>query len=65
MESEPAIFTGAVFSLFGGGLLAWTVSRVRRRLPVAEGVRPAPSAALASVTAVIALALAAWCFTRL
>ncbi|MFF5371968.1 hypothetical protein [Streptomyces sp. NPDC013187] len=65
MESEPAIFAGAVFSLFGGALLAWTVLRVRRHLPVAEGVRPAPSAALASVVAVLALGLGAWCFSRL
>ncbi|GGS62152.1 hypothetical protein [Streptomyces violaceus] len=65
MESEPAIFAGAVFSLFGGGLLAWTVTRVRRHLPVAEGVRPVASATLASVVAVLALTAGTWCFTRL
>jgi hypothetical protein len=65
MESEPAIFTGVVFSLFGGALLAWTVMRMRRHLPVAEGVRPVPSAALAGVFAVLALVLGAWCFSRL
>ncbi|GGW40605.1 hypothetical protein [Streptomyces caelestis] len=65
MESEPAIFAGAVFSLFGGGLLAWTVTRVRRHQPVAQGVSPVASAALASVVAVLALAVGTWCFTRL
>ncbi|MGI5427567.1 hypothetical protein [Streptomyces sp. CA-179760] len=65
MESEPAIFAGAVFSLFGGGLLAWTVARVRQQRPVAEGVRPVASATLASVVAVLALAVGSWCFTRL
>ncbi|MFJ5728748.1 hypothetical protein [Streptomyces paradoxus] len=65
MESEPAIFAGAVFSLFGGGLLAWTVTRVRQDRPVAEGVRPVASATLAGVVAVLALAAGTWCFTRL
>ncbi|GAA2533687.1 hypothetical protein GCM10010423_32040 [Streptomyces levis] len=65
MESEPAIFAGTVFSLFGGGLLAWTVTRVRRQLPVAQGVRPVASATVASVVAVLALAVGTWCFTRL
>ncbi|GGT80315.1 hypothetical protein ACH4HG_40095 [Streptomyces coeruleorubidus] len=65
MESEPAIFAGAVFSLFGGGLLAWTVTRVRRHQPVAQGVSPAASATLASVVALLALAAGTWCFTRL
>ncbi|MFE0475319.1 hypothetical protein ACFW2V_27305 [Streptomyces sp. NPDC058947] len=65
MESEPAIFAGTVFSLFGGGLLAWTVTRVRRQQPVAQGVRPVASATVASVVAVLALAVGTWCFTRL
>ncbi|HSX96502.1 MAG TPA: hypothetical protein VLG91_03790 [Streptomyces sp.] len=64
MESGPAIFVGAVFSLFGGGLLLWTVTRLRQGEPVAQGARPALSASLASVTAVTALALGAWCLTR-
>jgi hypothetical protein len=54
-----------VFSLFGGGLLAWTATRVCRHLPVAHGVRPVASASLASVVAVLALAAGTWCFTRL
>ncbi|MFI6857188.1 hypothetical protein [Streptomyces sp. NPDC050416] len=65
MESEPAIFAGVVFSLFGGALLAWTVTRVRRHRPVAQGVSPVASATLASVAAVLALAAGTWCFTRL
>lgn len=65
MESEPAIFAGAVFSLFGGGLLAWTVTRVRQHQPVAQGVSPVVSATLASIVAVLALAVGTWCFTRL
>ncbi|MFD5336656.1 hypothetical protein [Streptomyces hawaiiensis] len=65
MESEPAIFAGAVFSLFGGGLLAWTVTRVCQERPVAEGARPVASATLAGVVGVLALAAGTWCFTRL
>jgi hypothetical protein len=65
MESGPAIFVGVVFALFGGGLLLWTARRLRQGEPVAQGVRPAMSATLASVTAVTALALGAWCFTRI
>ncbi|MFJ4470170.1 hypothetical protein ACIP2X_22230 [Streptomyces sp. NPDC089424] len=65
MESGPAIFAGLVFALFGGGLLVWTATRVRRREPVAHGVNPVASATLATVAAVIALTLGAWCFTQL
>ncbi|MBD0424427.1 hypothetical protein AB0L35_24485 [Streptomyces sp. NPDC052309] len=64
MESGPAIFSGMVFALFGGGLLVWTASRVRHGKPVAQGVNPVASATLASVAAVVALALGAWCLTR-
>ncbi|MET9773387.1 hypothetical protein ABZ023_03845 [Streptomyces sp. NPDC006367] len=64
MESGPAVFAGTVFVLFGGGLLTWTVTRVRHGRPVALGVRPVASATLASVVAVTALALGAWCLTR-
>ncbi|MFG2461029.1 hypothetical protein ACGFWE_28765 [Streptomyces sp. NPDC048523] len=65
MESGPAIFTGMVFALFGGGLLVWTAARVRHREPVAHGVSPVASAALATLAALIALALGAWCLTGL
>jgi hypothetical protein len=65
MESGPAVFAGVVFALFGGGLLAWTATCVRHRRPVAQGVSPIASATLASLAAVAALVLGAWCFTRL
>ncbi|MFD8301432.1 hypothetical protein ACFV29_03595 [Streptomyces sp. NPDC059690] len=64
MESGPAIFAGVVFALFGGALLVWTVARVRHGEPVAHGVNPVASAALASLASVIALTLAVWCLTR-
>ncbi|MER5596781.1 hypothetical protein [Streptomyces sp. NPDC002265] len=64
MESGPAIFTGAVFALFGTGLLVWTATRVRRREPVALGVNPVASATLAALAGVAALVLAAWCIAR-
>lgn len=65
MESGPAIFAGAVFALFGGGLLTWTAVRVRQRQPVAQGVSPVASATLATLVAVVALTLGTWCLTRL
>lgn len=65
MERGPAIFTGVVFALFGGGLLAWTSVRLRQRRPVAHGVSPVASTMLASLVSVIALILSAWCFLRL
>ncbi|MEV7320302.1 hypothetical protein [Streptomyces sp. NPDC093970] len=64
MESGPAIFAGAVFALFGGALLVWTGIRVRRGEPVAQGVSQVASATLASLAAVIALGLGAYCLTR-
>jgi hypothetical protein len=64
METGPAIFAGVVFALFGGGLLTWTAARVRQREPVALGVSPVASATVASLVALIALALGTWCFTR-
>jgi hypothetical protein len=65
MESGPAIFTGMVFALFGGGLLVWTAARVRHREPVAQGVSPVASATVATLAALIALALGVWCLTGL
>ncbi|MEU1513160.1 MULTISPECIES: hypothetical protein [unclassified Streptomyces] len=65
MESGPAIFAGMVFALFGGALLVWTAVRVRHREPVAQGVSPVASATLATLAALVALAVGTWCFTRL
>ncbi|HEY8982137.1 MAG TPA: hypothetical protein VIU15_21435 [Streptomyces sp.] len=64
MESGPAIFAGAVFALFGGGLLVWTAVRARQRQPVAHGVRQGVSVTFATAAGVASLALAAWCLTR-
>ncbi|MEV6961396.1 hypothetical protein AB0M97_19780 [Streptomyces sp. NPDC051207] len=64
MESGPAIFSGLVFALFGGGLAVWTGTRLRQRRPVADGVSPVASAAVAGVAALLALAVGTWCFTR-
>ncbi|AZQ36445.1 MULTISPECIES: hypothetical protein [Streptomyces] len=65
MERGPAIFAGVVFALFGSGLLVWTAVRVRQRQPVAQGVSPVASVALAGLVSVIALTLGTWCFSRL
>ncbi|MEV5873426.1 hypothetical protein AB0L75_04180 [Streptomyces sp. NPDC052101] len=65
MESVPAIFAGMVFALFGGALLTWTGTRLRRREPVARSVNPVASAALASVAGAVALILGVYCLTRL
>ncbi|MGW2745866.1 hypothetical protein [Streptomyces sp. NPDC001450] len=65
MESGPAIFAGVVFALFGGALLVWTGTRVRRGEPVAQGVSQVASGTLAGAAGVIALGLAAYCLTRL
>ncbi|MFJ9818814.1 hypothetical protein ACIRU3_26890 [Streptomyces sp. NPDC101151] len=65
MESGPAIFAGVVFALFGGALLVWTGTRVRRNEPVAHGVSPVASATLAGAVGVIALGLGAYCLSRL
>ncbi|WP_338896880.1 hypothetical protein WBG99_15555 [Streptomyces sp. TG1A-60] len=65
MESGPAIFVGVVFALFGGGLSLWTTVRLRQGAPVAQGVPPVMSVTVASVVAVTALVLGAWCFTRI
>ncbi|MER5439219.1 hypothetical protein [Streptomyces sp. NPDC002790] len=64
MESVPAVFAGAVFGLFGAGLLAWTGARAAHREPVAYGVRPVTSVVLAGAAGAVALALAVWCFAQ-
>lgn len=65
MESGPTIFTGVVFALFGGGLLAWTGFRLRQGEPVAHGVNRVASATLATLAGAVALTVGMWCFTRL
>ncbi|GHH24176.1 hypothetical protein [Streptomyces rubradiris] len=65
MESGPTIFAGAVFALFGAGLLAWTWARLRRGEPVGLGVNRIASSALAAMAGTVALALGGYCLTRL
>ncbi|MEU2548854.1 hypothetical protein ABZ618_26010 [Streptomyces roseolus] len=65
MESGPAIFAGAAFTLFGGALLLWTTVRVRHGEPVALGVAPRAAAAFAGLAGVLFLGLGLWCFGRL
>ncbi|MGY0485818.1 hypothetical protein [Streptomyces sp. WG-D5] len=65
MESVPAVFAGAVFGLFGAGLLTWTGARAAHRAPVAYGVRPVAAAVVAGVAGAGALALAVWCFGQI
>lgn len=64
MESGPAVFTGSVFALFGSGLLLWTAVRLKQRAPVAHGVHPLASAAVAGLAGTVAVLLAVWCLTR-
>ncbi|MER6559215.1 hypothetical protein ABT300_16040 [Streptomyces sp. NPDC001027] len=65
MENGPMIFAGMVFALFGGALLVWTAVRVGHREPVAQGVSPVASAALALLASCAALAVGVWCLARL
>ncbi|MFF9196757.1 hypothetical protein ACF09L_16265 [Streptomyces sp. NPDC014779] len=65
MESGPAIFAGAAFTLFGAALLLWTGVRVRQGEPVALGAAPGVAAALAGLFGVTFLLLGIWCFGRL
>ncbi|MFJ8694362.1 hypothetical protein [Streptomyces roseolilacinus] len=65
MESGPAIFAGAAFTIFGAGLLVWTAARVTHRAPVAHGVNPATAVAFAVGAGAAFLALGVWCFGRI
>ncbi|MEU9357250.1 hypothetical protein AB0D35_03885 [Streptomyces sp. NPDC048301] len=65
MESVTAGFAGATFVLFGAALLVWTGARTVRRAPVALGVSPVASTALATLFGVLFLVLGVWCFTRI
>ncbi|MBL3805931.1 hypothetical protein [Streptomyces sp. BRB081] len=64
VEATPAAFAGAVFALFGLGLLVWTAVRARHRRPVYEGAAPGTSAAVSALAAVASLVLGLWCFSR-
>lgn len=65
MDSVSAIFAGTAFALFGAALLVWTGARTIQRAPVAHGVSPVASTALATLFGVLFLALGVWCFSRL
>ncbi|MFF5503038.1 hypothetical protein ACF1E9_11540 [Streptomyces roseolus] len=65
MESGPAIFAGAAFTLFGGALLLWTTVRVRHGEPVALGVAPRVAATFGGLAGALFLGLGLWCFGRL
>ncbi|MFD5182265.1 hypothetical protein ACFWMQ_06420 [Streptomyces sp. NPDC058372] len=65
VDATPAAFAGAVFALFGLGLLVWTAVRARHRRPVYEGAAPVASAAVSALVAVVSLALGLWCFSRI
>ncbi|MFF3767198.1 hypothetical protein ACFYYR_24325 [Streptomyces sp. NPDC001922] len=62
MESGPAIFAGTAFTLFGAALLLWTGARVTLRAPVAHGVSPVASTALAVIFGTAFLAAGIGCF---
>ncbi|MFB6839483.1 hypothetical protein [Streptomyces sp. NPDC056361] len=64
MESGPAIFAGAAFTLFGGALLLWTAVRSLHREPVVYGVAPRTAVALTALSGAAVLALGLWCFGR-
>ncbi|KQX09312.1 hypothetical protein ASC82_25590 [Streptomyces sp. Root431] len=65
MESGPAIFAGAAFTLFGAALLVWTTVRTLHRAPVAYGVAPRTAVAFTSLFGALFLLLGVWCFGRL
>ncbi|MET7365340.1 hypothetical protein ABZS61_05835 [Streptomyces sp. NPDC005566] len=65
MESVTAVFAGSAFALFGTALLIWTGARTIHRAPVAHGVSPVASTALATLFGVLFLVLGVWCFTRI
>lgn len=69
MESGPAVFAGTVFTLFGAGLLLWTLRTLRMlwtgaqsrpRTPVAHAAG-AGSSLLHALSGVISLAAGVWC----
>ncbi|MGW7050540.1 hypothetical protein [Streptomyces sp. NPDC054887] len=65
MESGPAFFAGAAFTVFGAALLWWTGARTLRRAPVAHGTSPVTSFALATAFGAAFVVLGVWCFGRI
>ncbi|MFD3654393.1 hypothetical protein ACTU45_10320 [Streptomyces sp. 24-1644] len=64
MENVTAVFAGTAFALFGAALLIWTGARTLHRAPVAHGVSPVASTALATLFGATFLVVGVWCFTR-
>ncbi|MEV3947174.1 hypothetical protein ACIPJG_29590 [Streptomyces halstedii] len=64
MESVTAGLAGTAFALFGAALLVWTGARTIRRAPVALGVSPVASTALATLFGALFVALGVWFLTH-
>lgn len=64
MESGPAVFAGAVFSLFGAVLLVWTGAHRRSRTPVVHGAGTG-AVVLYTVTGAASVAAGVWCLLTL
>ncbi|OKH99647.1 hypothetical protein A6A06_21315 [Streptomyces sp. CB02923] len=60
MESGPEAFAGAVFALFGAGLLVWAGVCVRTGEPVADGVSRSTGTTLAVLFGAVFLATGCW-----
>ncbi|MBM4794393.1 hypothetical protein HXP44_20520 [Streptomyces sioyaensis] len=65
MESGPEAFAGAVFALFGGGLLAWTGLCMRTGMPVADGVSRPVATVTALLSGVLFLITGCWLLAAL
>jgi len=64
MDTAPAVFAGTVFGLFGAGLLLWTVTRITRQAPVAEGAGQT-AMVLAVLFGAVSLFAGVWSFLRI
>ncbi|MFI9028993.1 hypothetical protein [Streptomyces sp. NPDC053560] len=60
MESGPALFSGAAFTLFGGGLLLWLVARLGFHAPVAHGVGRPLAVTMTALFGTLFLAVGGW-----
>jgi hypothetical protein len=64
MDSAPAVFAGAVFGLFGAGLLLWTVTRITQREPVTDGGGQTATV-LAVLFGAVSLLVGVWSLLRI
>ncbi|MFG2139031.1 hypothetical protein [Streptomyces sp. NPDC048650] len=65
MESGPEAFAGAVFALFGAGLLLWTGVSARSGVPVADGVGRVVGTVMALVSGAVFLGAGCWMLSLL